>query len=162
MEVARGDVQATPAAEAAPAPPAEAITGFRGVRTSVTDAFAEGATHAPCAANFVLMRAVHVDTDAIHVATHTIHLATNAIHLAMKVDYGESRHFCDDPVCPDPVWKLSRGGECYSEAGDRRGIGSTLDGEVKGGVWIFGRRLVTHLRGIACHKVTSRRRKTVG
>ena len=26
----------------------------------------------------------------------------------MKVHYGESRHFCDDRVCPDPVWKLSR------------------------------------------------------
>ena len=25
----------------------------------------------------------------------------------MKVYYGELRHFCDDPVCPDPVWKLS-------------------------------------------------------
>ena len=25
----------------------------------------------------------------------------------MKVDYGTSRHFCDDPACPDPVWKLS-------------------------------------------------------
>ena len=28
-------------------------------------------------------------------------------HLAMTVDYGKLRHFCDDPVCPDPVWKLS-------------------------------------------------------
>ena len=26
----------------------------------------------------------------------------------MKVDQGELRHFCDDPVCPDPVWKPSR------------------------------------------------------
>ena len=25
----------------------------------------------------------------------------------MKVDYGKLRHFCDDPVCPDTVWKLS-------------------------------------------------------
>ena len=25
----------------------------------------------------------------------------------MKVDYGELRHFCDDLICPDPVWKLS-------------------------------------------------------
>ena len=23
----------------------------------------------------------------------------------MKVDCGEARHFCDDPVCPDPVRK---------------------------------------------------------
>ena len=29
-------------------------------------------------------------------------------HFPMKDDYGESRHFCDDPVCPDPVWKLSK------------------------------------------------------
>ena len=28
-------------------------------------------------------------------------------HVSMKVDYGELRHFCDEPVCPDPVWKLS-------------------------------------------------------
>ena len=28
-------------------------------------------------------------------------------HFAVKVDYGKLRHFCDDPVCPDPVWKLS-------------------------------------------------------
>ena len=27
--------------------------------------------------------------------------------VAMKIDYGKLRHFCDDPVCPDPVWKLS-------------------------------------------------------
>ena len=25
----------------------------------------------------------------------------------MKVHDGELRHFCDDPVCPDPVWKPS-------------------------------------------------------
>ena len=24
----------------------------------------------------------------------------------MKVNYGELRHFFDDPGCPDPVWKL--------------------------------------------------------
>ena len=23
-------------------------------------------------------------------------------HFPVKVDYGESFHFCDDPVCPDP------------------------------------------------------------
>ena len=28
----------------------------------------------------------------------------------MKVDHGELRHFCDDSVCPDPVWKLSKVG----------------------------------------------------
>ena len=30
-----------------------------------------------------------------------------AAHLPMKVDYGKLWHFCDDPVCPYPVWKLS-------------------------------------------------------
>ena len=25
----------------------------------------------------------------------------------MKVHDGKLRRFCDDPVCPDPVWKLS-------------------------------------------------------
>ena len=29
------------------------------------------------------------------------------IHLAMRLDYGKSRRFCDDPVCPEPVQKLS-------------------------------------------------------
>ena len=28
------------------------------------------------------------------------------IYIYMKVDSGELRHFCDDPACPDPVWKL--------------------------------------------------------
>ena len=40
-------------------------------------------------------------------ATDTIHVATDTMHFAMKVDFGNLRHFCDDPVCPDPVWKLS-------------------------------------------------------
>ena len=37
------------------------------------------------------------------------HFATSffCLRFAMQVDYGELRHFCDDPVCPDPVWKLS-------------------------------------------------------
>ena len=30
----------------------------------------------------------------------------------MRVDQGEWRHFCDDPVCPDPAWKLSRRSDC--------------------------------------------------
>ena len=37
--------------------------------------------------------------------------ATCCSHFPMNVDYGELRQFCDDPddpVCPDPVWKLSR------------------------------------------------------
>ena len=28
-------------------------------------------------------------------------------HVAMRVDCWKLWHFCDDPVCPDPVWKLS-------------------------------------------------------
>ena len=27
---------------------------------------------------------------------------------SIEVDYGKSRHFCGDPVCPDPVWKPAR------------------------------------------------------
>ena len=26
---------------------------------------------------------------------------------AVRLEYGESQHFCDGPVCPDSVWKLS-------------------------------------------------------
>ena len=33
--------------------------------------------------------------------------ATFRLHFPVKVHYGELRHFCDDPVCADPVWKLS-------------------------------------------------------
>ena len=39
-------------------------------------------------------------------ARDTTRVATDTIHVAMSVDYGELRHFYDDPVCPDPVWKL--------------------------------------------------------
>ena len=35
-------------------------------------------------------------------------------HLPTTVDYGESRHFCDDPVCPDPIWKLPKKGAVAS------------------------------------------------
>ena len=38
-----------------------------------------------------------------HVAI-VCHISQN---VPMNVDYGELRHFCDDPVCPDHVWKLS-------------------------------------------------------
>ena len=27
----------------------------------------------------------------------------------MTIHYGKLWHFCGNPVCPDPVWKLSRG-----------------------------------------------------
>ena len=27
--------------------------------------------------------------------------------LTMRFDDGKWRHFCDDPVCPDPLWELS-------------------------------------------------------
>ena len=32
---------------------------------------------------------------------------TNTMRVAMNKYYGKLRHFCDDPGCPDPVWKLS-------------------------------------------------------
>ena len=35
-------------------------------------------------------------------------LRTFCPHFPMNVHYRESRHFCEDPICPDPVWKLSR------------------------------------------------------
>ena len=38
---------------------------------------------------------------------HLIIFATFCPQAPMKVDYGELRHFCDEPVCPDPVWMLS-------------------------------------------------------
>ena len=40
-----------------------------------------------------------------HTCSHS--LPRFATRFRMKVDYGKLRHFCDDPVCPDPVWKLS-------------------------------------------------------
>ena len=53
--------------------------------------------------------ATHTHTTHTHTThTHTIHVSTNAMHLAMQIDNGKlQRHFCEDPVCPDPVWKLS-------------------------------------------------------
>ena len=35
--------------------------------------------------------------------------ATCCPRVSVKFHYGQSRHLCDDPVCPDPVRKLSRG-----------------------------------------------------
>ena len=43
-------------------------------------------------------------------ATNTIHVATCCYilpHFAMKVYPEKLRRFCDDPLFPDPVWKLS-------------------------------------------------------
>ena len=45
-----------------------------------------------------------------HFATDTRHVAVRCYilqHFPMNVDYGEWRHFCDDHIYPDPVWKLS-------------------------------------------------------
>ena len=45
-----------------------------------------------------------------HFARNTIHVVAVCHilqHLMMTIDHGELRHFCDDPVCPDTVWKLS-------------------------------------------------------
>ena len=41
---------------------------------------------------------------------HTYMWATTTIHFARNDSYGKSWHFCDDHVCPDPVWRLSREG----------------------------------------------------
>ena len=35
-------------------------------------------------------------------ATNTKQFATNAITFVMNTGYGKLRHFCDDPVCPEP------------------------------------------------------------
>ena len=29
--------------------------------------------------------------------------------IAMRIDYGELWHFCDDPVCPDPIRSCQSG-----------------------------------------------------
>ena len=42
-----------------------------------------------------------------HVAIIVCHILRTFSH---EVDNGESRHFCHDPVCPDPVWKPSKTG----------------------------------------------------
>ena len=34
------------------------------------------------------------------------HVATCCLHFPMNVHYGQSRHLCHDPICPDPVRKL--------------------------------------------------------
>ena len=48
---------------------------------------------------------------SIHVAIccHMLNIvATLRPHFPLEVHGGELRHFfCDDPVCPDPVWKLA-------------------------------------------------------
>lgn len=41
-------------------------------------------------------------------AADAIHVAAATIMFAVSVDYGTSRHFCDDPDCPDTVWKVSK------------------------------------------------------
>ena len=46
----------------------------------------------------VCFKCAHVDT-CCHILPHFLR----------KVDYGESRHFCDDPVCPDPRLEAVKG-----------------------------------------------------
>ena len=42
-----------------------------------------------------------------HMLPHCLrYVATLCLHFPVKVNEGESWHFCDDPVCPDPVGKL--------------------------------------------------------
>ena len=38
------------------------------------------------------------------------YVATFCPHFPVVIHQGELRHFCDNPVCPDPVWKLSTDG----------------------------------------------------
>ena len=47
----------------------------------------------------------HVYVQCTHLSTGTERCAAHATHIPMKIDHGESRHFCADPTCPDPVWK---------------------------------------------------------
>ena len=60
---------------------------------------------------------LHVDIFCCQVGTccHILQYVATCFHMlphfAMKVDYGKSRHLCDDPACPDPVWKLSSYGQ---------------------------------------------------
>ena len=37
-----------------------------------------------------------------------LYVVTFCPHAPVKVHQGGSWHFCDDPVCPDPVWKLPK------------------------------------------------------
>ena len=47
----------------------------------------------------------HLTSPAL--ACHEDHTCRHLMsHVATSVDYWKLRHFCDDPVCPDPVWKL--------------------------------------------------------
>ena len=39
-----------------------------------------------------------------------LHFGACCQDFSVKVYYGEVWHFCDDPVCPDPVWKPVRVG----------------------------------------------------
>ena len=55
-----------------------------------------------------VLKCAHFAANTIHFATHPRYLAANTIPFPMSLDYGQLLHFCDDPVCPDPVWKLSR------------------------------------------------------
>ena len=47
----------------------------------------------------------HAPLRYTHFVTNTTHSARDTIHVAMKIDWGKSRRFSDDPVCPDPVRK---------------------------------------------------------
>ena len=69
---------------------------------------------------------------------HDVGLSVHALpHFPMEVDYdyGKMRHFCDDPVCLDPVRKLSKlGGQVGScqvcKAGSCQGLGGLLGWEL--------------------------------
>ena len=83
-------------------------------------------------------------------------LSAHILPQMLKVDYGKSRHFCDDLVCPDPVRKPST-------AVHRNPPGSApaLKGKVKGGdgFWVADWRLTFWEFGY--RKVADWRPKTV-
>ena len=65
-----------------------------------------------------MCKCAHVATFC-HGVTHFVtccksfqYVATFRIHFPMRAHQGESRHFCDDLVCHDPVWKLSQSRVC--------------------------------------------------
>ena len=57
-------------------------------------------------------------------------------HFAMKVDDGKLRHFSDDPVCPDLIWRLSRV-DCLKAESNKKWVPSQHAREFE---WLFGRR----------------------
>ena len=91
-------------------PPLGTRSAFAGFRTG------SGQTHFlhkcngyhSCCSVFLFWNTYMLSHIPHYFVTHTMHFATYTVHFIMKLDYGKLRHFCGGPVCPDPVWKLSR------------------------------------------------------